>query len=196
MTTGRPRDRSLDDHVLDAALEIMSVRGYSGLRIDDLVTATGVAKTTMYRRWPSLVHLAVAAVEKALGERLPQRTGVISDDLAALIDRSFGALASAGGEVMLIGLDIARQDDPQLRALYRERVIEPVRVAAREILADGLARGQLRADVEPEVLTDALIGGLIYRFAFLHEEPRPAAAREFVLSLFATIEQPHTADPR
>ena len=99
MVPGRPRDDSVDDLVLTAALALMRDRGYGGLRIDDLVAQTGVAKTTMYRRWPSLAHLAVAAVERALGDRTVEPCADPAVELVRLLDRAFGSVAGDGALV-------------------------------------------------------------------------------------------------
>lgn len=40
-----------------------SERGYAGLRINDIAEASGVAKTTIYRRWADDDHLVVGAME-------------------------------------------------------------------------------------------------------------------------------------
>ena len=151
MVPGRPRDDSVDDLVLTAALALMRDRGYGGLRIDDLVAQTGVAKTTMYRRWPSLAHLAVAAVERALGDRTVEPCADPAVELVRLLDRAFGSVAGDGALVATIGLDIARHDDPELHRLYRRRVIDPVRERVRELVADGMNGGALRA-ADPDAI--------------------------------------------
>ena len=186
MVPGRPRDDSVDDLVLTAALALMRDRGYGGLRIDDLVAQTGVAKTTMYRRWPSLAHLAVAAVERALGDRTVEPCADPAVELVRLLDRAFGSVAGDGALVATIGLDIARHDDPELHRLYRRRVIDPVRERVRELVADGMHGGALRA-ADPDAIADALIGSLTYRFAVLHEEPDPSAARRLVEDLLTAL---------
>ena len=49
---GRPRDPMIDDKVTTATLTLLAANGYSGLRVDDVARTSGVAKTTIYRRWP------------------------------------------------------------------------------------------------------------------------------------------------
>lgn len=186
MNLGRPRNEAVDDVVLTAALSLMRDRGYGGLRIDDLVARTGVAKTTMYRRWPSLAHLAVAAVERALGDRTVEPSDDPVGNLVRLLDRAFGSVAADGALVASIGLDVARHDDPELRRMYRARVIDPVRGRVRDLVADGMELGTLRA-TDPDAVTDALIGSLLYRFAILREKPDPAAARRLIEDLLGAL---------
>ena len=57
--------------------ELLASHGYAGLRIDEVAASSGVAKTTIYRRWPGLAHLVVAAmgVRKAMDTRKTQFAG-------------------------------------------------------------------------------------------------------------------------
>src|SRR5688500_16252282 len=61
---GRPRDRSLDARMLDQVLALLASHGYAGLRLDELAERSGVAKTTILRRWPSKAAVAAAGVER------------------------------------------------------------------------------------------------------------------------------------
>lgn len=66
---GRPRDASVDVRVLRETFGLLAEKGFRGLRIDEVARRAGVPKSTIYRRWPSLVDLAVDAVDAALGPR-------------------------------------------------------------------------------------------------------------------------------
>ena len=47
---GRPRDRALDDRILEKVIALLGSRGYAGLTLDELAARSGVAKTTILRR--------------------------------------------------------------------------------------------------------------------------------------------------
>lgn len=74
--SGRPRDASVDVRVLRETFDLLAEKGFRGLRIDEVARRAGVPKSTIYRRWSSLVELAVDAVDAALGPRMdePGRT--------------------------------------------------------------------------------------------------------------------------
>lgn len=165
---GRPRDEDIDARVLRATLDVLAARGYRGLRIDEVAAAAGVAKTTIYRRWPTLAHLAVAAVEHSLGPREAPDTGDPVQDLVSFASTALRGLAGHGGALPAIGIDIVTGDDQALAATYRARVIDPVRATAIELLERAMSAGAL--DPAPaEAVVDALIGAAVYRIAVLGE---------------------------
>jgi AcrR family transcriptional regulator len=59
---GRPRREGADEEILDVARALLHESGYRAFSIDDVVTRTGIAKTTIYRRWPSKGALIAAAI--------------------------------------------------------------------------------------------------------------------------------------
>src|SRR2546430_14408242 len=96
---GRPRDSGVDQRVLDAAWELLLTGGYSGLNVDEVAERAAVAKTTLYRRWPTKDHLAVAVAAEMLDEVPIPDTGDLRRDLtefAAGLAASLDRLRMAG----------------------------------------------------------------------------------------------------
>jgi AcrR family transcriptional regulator len=170
-SAGRPRDPDVDARVRDATLALLVERGYAGLRIDDVARASGVAKTTIYRRWPSLALLVLDAVEAALGPRDVPLTGDVEADLEMLVAVVHHSLVSdpVGRIVPAIGLDLLRQ--PDLAAEYRRRFVAPLREQAVALIRRGMNEGVFAADADPEGVVDAVAGTLVYRR--LLGEPAP-----------------------
>ena len=48
-----PRVARTREVVLDAAIDLLAERGYSGFSVEGVVDRTKVAKTTLYRHWPT-----------------------------------------------------------------------------------------------------------------------------------------------
>ena len=59
---GRPRREGADDEILAVTLEMLREGGYGALTVDAVAEHAGVAKTTLYRRWPSKSALVAAAI--------------------------------------------------------------------------------------------------------------------------------------
>ncbi|HEX6086116.1 MAG TPA: helix-turn-helix domain-containing protein [Thermoanaerobaculia bacterium] len=62
---GRPRREGADEEILAVARVLLEERGYRDLSVDEVAERAGVAKTTVYRRWPSKGALAAAALTPA-----------------------------------------------------------------------------------------------------------------------------------
>jgi AcrR family transcriptional regulator len=188
---GRPRDPEIEPRVREAVLRLLVERGYAGLRIDDVAGASGVAKTTIYRRWRSLALLVLDAVGEALGAREVVSSGGVQADLEALVRVVHHSLVDnpVGCALPAIGMDLLRQ--PELAAEYRRRFVEPLRAQAVTLIRQGVAEGRFGADVTPEVLVDAVSGAIIYR-RLVGDAP-PSVSDLLVLALSAL--RPH-CDPR
>ena len=78
---GRPRDSAVDERVLDVAWDLLLTGGYAGLNVDEVAERAAVAKTTLYRRWPTKDHLAIAVVARMIPFALVPDTGDICHDL-------------------------------------------------------------------------------------------------------------------
>src|ERR1700683_2837051 len=53
--------------VLGAAIDLLAERGYSGFSVEGVVERTGIAKTTLYRHWPTRDDLLAAAISRLDG---------------------------------------------------------------------------------------------------------------------------------
>ena len=165
---GRPRNPDAEGRIMQAVLALLTQKGYSGLRIDDVARLAGVAKTTIYRRWSSLAHLVVDTMAQSIGDRSFTPTHDPVADLRRICVMLTESVSAGANSWLAAALDIHRQPDEELRARYRERIIDP----PRRLLTDALTRvrdaGLLNVTTTPENLADLLIGGAIYRLAILH----------------------------
>src|SRR4029453_403884 len=61
---GRPRDPQVDVRVVEAGRAELAAAPYSRMRMDDVAARAGVAKTTLYRRYPSKLALVRGALSQ------------------------------------------------------------------------------------------------------------------------------------
>jgi len=59
---GRPRREGADETILAAARALLDEAGYAAFNVDVIAERTGIAKTTIYRRWPTKGALVAAAL--------------------------------------------------------------------------------------------------------------------------------------
>jgi len=167
---GRPRDSAVDRRVLDAAWDLLCTRGYAGLNVDEVAERATVAKTTLYRRWPTKDHLAVAVVTRMIPPVPVPDTGDLCCDLtefavalAATLDkyRSAGGAdcAAAGLAAELVAAAARHRDIGDLiRDLHAQRDAMALARLQRATEWEGL-----RPDIDHEILIDQVSAPIYYR---------------------------------
>jgi AcrR family transcriptional regulator len=154
---GRPRDRALDDRILEQVLVLLGTHGYAGLTLDQLAARSGVAKTTILRRWPSKAAVAVAGVERlALQSVDVPDSGTLRGDLHALLHGAVETFARGPGQFVPRLMREAGHRPEITDLLFT--VIHTRRQAYRRVLALAIARGELAPAIDQEVIIDLLIG--------------------------------------
>ena len=160
---GRQRDASAMDAILKAAHALLEEKGIGGFAIEAVAARAGVAKTTIYRWWPTRGALAVAGF---LAETAPKisypDTGSVLTDLTLQLERVASVYAGTSGRV-LAAIIADGQRDPSTIAAFTEGYAKPRREEAKKILKAGVARGELRSDIDLDVALDALYGPIYYR---------------------------------
>jgi AcrR family transcriptional regulator len=156
--------------VLDAALALVIKGGYPAATIEEIAARSGVAKTTIYRWWPSRPALVVDLLMELAAAVAPPPAG--PNPLRALrieMSRVAKAAGALPGRLML-SLVVEGQNDPAVRAALRKGLFNPRRKATAEVVRRAQEAGQLRADVPPRVVVDLLFGPLFYR-RLVRDEP-------------------------
>jgi AcrR family transcriptional regulator len=152
---GRPRS-DVDDVVLAAAIELLRELGYAAFTVEAVVARTGVAKTTIYRRWPSKGALAAACIERLVPLAAQPATGSLRGDVRELLLESIALFAGWLGAV-LAGLAGDAQHDPALHEVLL-RLVAPHRQRYAEAFARaGASEADLRVDLVLGVLWERLL---------------------------------------
>ena len=168
----RPRvegDRELE--ILDAALEVLADVGYDRLTMDAVATRAKASKATLYRRWndkASLVVDALVVVKHSPAE--PADTGTLRGDLIASFC-GMGGLTDQQGVATFASVLTAISKDQEFAAAFRRDVLGPKIAATSAIYERARARGEIRDDVDLDLLAPALAGVILHRFFLLGEQP-------------------------
>ncbi len=161
---GRPRSAEADAAIVSAALQILVSDGYRALSMERVRSLAGVGKATLYRRFASKAELAKAAMGQfRQGLTMPAETGSVADDLRVYQHAAAYALHAVGAPLFIPRILIDAAEDPELHRLCREALIDPRRAVLTTILERGVDRGELRADIDLEILVDLLTGPYLYR---------------------------------
>jgi AcrR family transcriptional regulator len=160
---GRPRSAKADTAILEAAVEIFAESGLDGLTVEGVAARAGVGKGTIYRRYPGKVELVVAATRCFTGVDGPAPdTGTTSGDVRVLVDNLITMLTATPLGRALPILVASRARVPEIDRAFREIVVTK-RAHGALVVGRGVARGDLRADVDPEVFIDSYVSPVFYR---------------------------------
>lgn len=164
---GRPRNPEIDAAVLRATLVVLDEVGYGRLTLEDVARRAGTTKPAIYRRWPNRQRLVLAALGPRLGGAKAPDTGCTLCDLDECLKVFVAAFRRMSPDVLgSLLADCA--GDRELRAAFMTTLFEPPRAAVRDTLERAYARGDLRDEVDLDLILD-LIGSLVhYRALFGH----------------------------
>ena len=160
---GRPREARADRAILAAALELIAEAGIHGLRMDDVADRARVGKAAIYRRYRSKDELISATVAALVSDIAVPDTGSTRQDLQALMRDAVAVYSDPVRAATMRSLIGAMHEHPELAGAIRKDVVEARREALRAVLARGVARRELRADLDVELALDMLGGALFYR---------------------------------
>ena len=186
---GRPRDLTMDESILVATIQLLSEVGYPRLTVAEVARRAGVSKPAIYRRWAQKSQLVVEAMVTQMPRRLPPDTGSTAGDLLALTESLMTSLTKTPLGRVLPGLVAEMAADPVLADSYRGLVIEPTRMLWRAAVQAGIARGDLLADTDVELVLDSLAGPLYIRVLITGDPIDPDYARagvDLVLARYGT----------
>ncbi|HET7028986.1 MAG TPA: TetR/AcrR family transcriptional regulator [Candidatus Limnocylindrales bacterium] len=164
---GRPRDPAADQVILEATFRQLIDVGYGGLSVEAVAAASGVAKTTIYRRWPTKRDLVVAAL--AVEVPFPSAPADLDSQaaLAAFVRGAIAMLIDSGAIRILGSLLVEEQREPGVLAVFRERILAPRRGFVEAMLRRGIERGEIRPDIDPLVVTEMVAGAVFGHHAVL-----------------------------
>jgi AcrR family transcriptional regulator len=164
---GRPRDARIDTEVVAAVLNALERGGYRAVTIDRIAKNVVRPRSSLYRRWPSKRHLVAYAVVSELGENPAADTGTLRGDLLSAVRTLWRAFRGPMGHA-LAGLVADMAQDAALATIIRQRVLTPRRRSMREAIERARVRGEVRNDVDVELILDMLTAPFYFRTLFGH----------------------------
>jgi AcrR family transcriptional regulator len=180
---GRPRSEQARQAILRSTLRILGQSGFSDLTIEDVADHAGVGKATVYRWWPNKGALIADAFASNTTRKLRfPDTGSVFSDMSRQMRQLVKVFRSPRGRIVSAIL-AAGQSDRDLIAAFRDRFLWPRRQEAYATLRRGIRRGELRKDIDPDLVLDSLYGPIYMRFLIRHDRLTP----QFVDRLCALV---------
>ena len=157
------RSRRAEAAILEATLTLLGEVGFSRLTVEGIAARAGVGKATIYRHWPSKAHVVVEAFRRHIPALEAPDTGDLRDDLLILLRHIAEGLSRSGSlSRILPSLVEAAEQDPELERLFVQFTAER-RSVLRGVLERAAARGELRRDLDLDLVMDFLVGPIFTR---------------------------------
>ncbi|OMI37872.1 TetR/AcrR family transcriptional regulator [Streptomyces sparsogenes] len=166
---GRPRSAAADAAIIEAALRLIEEGATIGeLSIERIAREAGVGKATVYRRWSGKEALMID-VMRSLEEPNPRPAGAsVRDDLVTLLELMRRRGLAKRNSALLRTVVTQMHANQELWRAYDAHVIAARREMLYEVLRRGMARGEIRGDLDLELLADLFTGPMLSR-VILHE---------------------------
>ena len=170
-----------DKAILDATRELLAEGGVRDLTVEGVAARSGVAKTTIYRRWRGKHELALAVLLDMVAKvvAVPD-LGDTRKELVGFVDGAVKILGSTLMGRVMQGLVSDLATDHALAQAFRDNVVAMRIGEVRRVVERGIARGDLRPDTDVELAHELLFGPVYYRL-FLSGAPlEPGLAARIV----------------
>jgi AcrR family transcriptional regulator len=166
--TSDPRARRSRQAVIAAAFALLEENGVAGFSVDEVARRSGVAKTTIYRHWPTRAALVLDACAKISNEQEIPDTGTLAGDLHVHLTTIAELLQTANWSAVLPSIVDAAERDPEFASLHAE-IQRDHAAPVHEIIRRAIARGELPTNTDPATTAATLLGPLFYRRWFSRE---------------------------
>jgi AcrR family transcriptional regulator len=161
---GIRRQTKTRDSVLSAAGRILRRQGYSRLTMERVAAESGVAKTTLYRRWPTKAALCMDLyIDISRRELNMPDTGTVAGDLRHIANRVVHLQTRTVAGPAFLGLIAEAQVNPDTRTAFLAEFAERRREVTRAVLRRAIQRREIRADTDIDLFIDALGGAVTFR---------------------------------
>ncbi|WP_318207504.1 MULTISPECIES: TetR/AcrR family transcriptional regulator [unclassified Streptomyces] len=161
----RRRGPVLERAILEATLEQLGSVGWNGLTMEGVAVGAQTGKAAVYRRWPSKEDLVADALQAGLPalDEVPD-LGSVREELYELCRRVRDVMYSKPGFALRAVLHECDVDAAErFRGLIVTGVVEPSARLFRDVLRRGIARGEVRADANNDLVVDVVPAMMMYR---------------------------------
>jgi AcrR family transcriptional regulator len=170
--------------VLATTFQLLAEQGLGGVCVDAVSKRSGVAKTTIYRHWPSRSALLIDACSNIGARPQAPDTGTFKGDLTTLLTHMASRLRSERWAAILPSVIDAAERDPEVAEMHA-RLHAGFMAPLYTIIERAQQRGEMPRDTDASEIVASVVGPLFYRRWF----SRQALDEKFVKAIIqrATI---------
>ncbi len=161
--------------------------GYQALTIEGVAARSGVAKTSIYRRWPSKAEMVFDLMLHSSDELPPvEDRGSLAGDIDVLAGRFVALVAGPLGRRIFPGLIGDAAGDPALMERLRDTIVLDGRKQIAQVLEHSVRRGEL-ADTEAVADLQAVLIGAVLMFVLFDPEMDEGLMRNKIADLAMAV---------
>lgn len=183
---GRPRRPEVDDRIRSAASDLLRDGGPGAVTIDAVSNVSGVARTTIYRRFRSREEVLATILDEIVEEPFEPPDKSLEGQLRWALERARILLEEGlgrGGTAAVLA-----DTDPEFTEALQQR-LHTALATLREGIAAGATLGRLAAEVDPDALVGAVFGAYLAE-VLQYGVPRPGWEDRTVALLLDGIAPP------
>lgn len=198
MSPRRPERRSEESSkaIVQAALDLGREVGYHKLSIEGIAARAGVGKNTIYRWWPSKAAVLLDGLLAAMTLDAPfPDTGDLAADLKTQMTTGSDTIAGPHTRAHYTALIGEAQHDPELARALWDRLISHLTAAVARRIALAQRQGQIRPDIDPDLVIELLYGPTYYRWLIRQQPTDRDRIHTIVDTVLAGLASPDPPPP-
>ena len=181
--------KSTDERIANAAMQIMRASGPNAVTMEAVSALSGVAKTTLYRRYRDRFDL-LEGVASHVAPVSAAPAGLTADSLTQILKALEETFESQVGYAF-VGHLLASDED--FMVTWRQKIIKPRLDLLRDFFDRGVAEGVLDGGVDYQMVTEFILGGVVMCDALRGVVPQDWAASAVAI-LWPTIARSPNGD--
>jgi AcrR family transcriptional regulator len=184
---GRKRDPEAHRRVMEVTLRLLRTLGYARLTIERVAKEAGVGRPTIYRWWGSKAELVHEAVFDGVPSVPEADSGVLRDDLRALVAYLVRILSRPEVVAYFRGVVGELDGRSDLERLSGQRTVL-AREKYQDVFEGAITRGEITKNIDPDACFFALYGGIQTWLLFGPRVSRVRLEERFFSLIWATVE--------
>lgn len=191
-----PRIERTRHAVRHATLDVLGERGYAAFTVEAVAEVARVAKSTIYRHWPTKLDLIADALETLNEQPRPRpAAGTAREQVDELLEHLASAFADSVLSACIPALVEAAEHHPEV-AEFLHGYSARRRQTLVDVVQRGIDSGELPSHLDAELAALALSGPVIY-CRTMTPHPLPVArTRQLAAMVLGPAPRPDGAPPR
>lgn len=148
--------------VMQTAADLLLEGGTSAVTIEAVVRRSGVARSTIYRHWPTRGEVVAAAFAHLMPPTPePPERGGVAERLRAVVLPKVEEMGTVDYVAVIPSLLAQAANDPELQEL-REQFVHRQRAPLAAVLTEAIDRGELAPDIDVDRSCAQLLGPALF----------------------------------